>query len=280
MIKLFDFKFLILLGLTLVVYFMYKEIDMQRERIQTIEESLKELLYKNIEDITSDDDELSLPPVPEIIPIPEKMGIKIELPNKILYNKDNKNNKNNKNNEQDTVLKTQSEESLKKDDKLDTDNKHLEIYSNDNENAQETSISDSLIKQKTNVNVNIDLDSSSEIISTESEESSSSMNESSNSEKVEKLDLKIEKLESSSEKIEKLESSSEKKDELNEVLKELKFEDINEQKLDLTNLLKLKVPEIQEMAKKENISLDKKINGVNKKKTKQELAEELVNKKN
>jgi hypothetical protein len=273
---------------------MYKEIDMQRERIQTIEESLKELLYKNIEDMSSDDDELSLPPAPTIIPIPEKMGIKIELPNKILDNKnnkdnkDNKNNKNNKNNndnnEQDTVLKTQSEESLKKDDKLDTDNKHLEIYSNDNENAQETSISDSLIKQKTNVN--IDLDSSSEIISTESEESSSSMNETSNSEKLEKLDLKIEKLESSSEKKEKLESSSEKKDELdelnelNEVLKELKFEDINEQKLDLTNLLKLKVPEIQEMAKKENISLDKKINGVNKKKTKQELAEELVNKKN
>jgi hypothetical protein len=29
MLKLFDFKFLILLGLTLVVYFMYKEIDIQ-----------------------------------------------------------------------------------------------------------------------------------------------------------------------------------------------------------------------------------------------------------
>jgi hypothetical protein len=251
---------------------MYKEIDMQRERIQTIEEGLKELLNKNIEDMTSDDDELSLPPVPTIIPIQEKMGIKIELPNKILDNKDNK--------KQDTVLKTHSEESLKKDDKLlDTDNKHLEIYSNDNENAQETTISDSLIKQKTNVN--IDLDSSTEIISSESEESSSSMNESSNSIKLEKIDLKNdEKIRESSSS-----NSSEKKDELNEVLKKLKLEEINvedekEQKLDLPNLLKLKLPEIQEMAKKENISLDKKINGVNKKKTKQELAEELVNKKN
>ena len=275
MIKLFDFKFLILLGLTLVVYFMYKEIDMQRERIQTIEESLKTLLNKNIEDMSSDNDELSLPPEPTIIPIQEKMGIKIELPNKILDNKDNKDNK-----KQDTVLKTHSEESLKKDDKLlDTDNKHLEIYSNDNENAQETTISDSLIKQKTNVN--IDLDSSTEIISSESEESSSSMNESSNSIKLEKIDLKNdEKIRESSSS-----NSSEKKDELNEVLKKLKLEEINvedekEQKLDLPNLLKLKLPEIQEMAKKENISLDKKINGVNKKKTKQELAEELVNKKN
>jgi hypothetical protein len=42
MIKLFDFKFLILLGLTLVVYFMYKEIDYQRERIHQCEIQIKE----------------------------------------------------------------------------------------------------------------------------------------------------------------------------------------------------------------------------------------------
>jgi hypothetical protein len=47
MIKLFDFKFLILLGLTLVVYFMYKEIDYQRERIQQCENQIRALLETN-----------------------------------------------------------------------------------------------------------------------------------------------------------------------------------------------------------------------------------------
>ena len=47
MIKLFDFKFLILLGLTLVVYFMYKEIDYQRERIHQCEIQIKALLETN-----------------------------------------------------------------------------------------------------------------------------------------------------------------------------------------------------------------------------------------
>ena len=45
--QLFDFKFLVLLGLTLVVYFMYKEIDFQRERLLKCETQLKTLLEKN-----------------------------------------------------------------------------------------------------------------------------------------------------------------------------------------------------------------------------------------
>ena len=64
--KLFDFKFLILLGLTLVVYFMYKEIDIQRERIQRLEDLYKKLVDKDehVCDLENDD-VLSLPPPPQ-----------------------------------------------------------------------------------------------------------------------------------------------------------------------------------------------------------------------
>ena len=48
MIKLFDFKFLILLGLALVVYFMYKEIEHQRDKLHAFEEKLALVLNKNV----------------------------------------------------------------------------------------------------------------------------------------------------------------------------------------------------------------------------------------
>ena len=55
--------------------------------------------------------------------------------------------------------------------------------------------------------------------------------------------------------------------------------EINEKKspkIDITSLSKLKLGELQDLAKKENINLDKKVNGVNKKKTKQELIDEII----
>ena len=54
--------------------------------------------------------------------------------------------------------------------------------------------------------------------------------------------------------------------------------EINEKKSEKVDidLNKFKIVELQEMAKKENINLDKKVNGVNKKKTKQELIKELI----
>ena len=45
MIKLFDFKFIILLTLAIVIYFMYKDIDEQRDRIHKLEEKCR-LLYE------------------------------------------------------------------------------------------------------------------------------------------------------------------------------------------------------------------------------------------
>jgi hypothetical protein len=41
--RLFDFKILILLGLALVIYFMYKELELHRERLTFCEEKIKEI---------------------------------------------------------------------------------------------------------------------------------------------------------------------------------------------------------------------------------------------
>ena len=43
MIKLFDFKFIILLALSLVMYFMYREIEHQKDRIQQCESNYRTL---------------------------------------------------------------------------------------------------------------------------------------------------------------------------------------------------------------------------------------------
>ena len=62
------------------------------------------------------------------------------------------------------------------------------------------------------------------------------------------------------------------------VLNNLEIEILqNTTKYESNNLSKLKVSELQDLAKKENITLDKKVNGTNKKKTKQELIDELLN---
>ena len=41
MIKLFDYKFLITLGLSLVVYFLYREVDILNKRVATLEKGDK-----------------------------------------------------------------------------------------------------------------------------------------------------------------------------------------------------------------------------------------------
>ena len=84
MIKLFDFKFLILLGLTLVVYFLYKEIDMQRERIQNLEDRLINLVDKH------DDELLSLPDNNKKNCLVNKKDLKLELPIKMVEQESNR----------------------------------------------------------------------------------------------------------------------------------------------------------------------------------------------
>jgi len=51
---------------------------------------------------------------------------------------------------------------------------------------------------------------------------------------------------------------------------------VEQPKYNITNLLKMKISELQEIAKQRNISIDKYANGVVKNKTKQELAQEIL----
>ena len=53
MIKLFDYKFLITLGLSLVVYFLYREVDILNKRIAALEKTGKETKPKIIIDLPS-----------------------------------------------------------------------------------------------------------------------------------------------------------------------------------------------------------------------------------
>lgn len=407
MLKLFDFKFLILLGLTLVVYFMYKEIDYQRERIQQCENQIKALLETNPNQFHNED-------------TPQIVNQEAALQEESIVQVNKKNSKNSrpplqypKQNEQQQVKQEQSVKQqvkqqvkqvvqskqeqteqvvqvqeknlvlnlpkkmiekkvvssetteIETDEKLiETENKHIEIYSNDNENCMETTISDSLINGKNillqksnsdtsetseqNVNnfeygsavkneqeVSKEVDNSeessekvskhesdasdeeSEEVSEEASKDESddvsdkkSKKEDSNSENIdENIDLSEDSKEiakkensdkeetkktssnssvksNSSKKENKKTSRSSKssKEEFDDILKDLKIEISNDMikssKLDLPALLKMKVPELHNLALKENITLEKKINGVSKKKTKQELAEEIFAKKN
>ena len=243
MIKLFDFKFLILLTLAIVIYFMYKDMDEQRDRIQKLEDAYRAHLHDEKYEEKQEDnpqpkniDQPKNAQEPKIIS-PVINNLKLELPNKMIYKTE--------------VIKQEKiplpvclekdeegkdEEEKKDDEEEDEDNDSeddssstylskksiLEIYSNDNDNLEETSISNSLVENKEIINVSENLE---------------------------------------------------------DILNNLEIEiNADTTKYESNNLVKLKVSELQDLAKKENISIDKKVNGSNKKKTKQELIDELCSK--
>jgi hypothetical protein len=375
--KLFDFKFLILLGLTLVVYFMYKEIDLQRERIQQLEDTYKKLLDK---DPNEKEVELALPPRPQQpqkpqqpqqsqkpqqtqqaqnpqknqvnlpskkLEVPIVNNLKLELPSRMLEEKKDdiekitETSEDDSNSESSSIISTSA---LNSDMKKHIQNKHLEIYSNDNENIAETSVSDSLINKINLQNQNQDNEKQStkkeietakctetnkiegtkksedtkkgedtnKIEDTKKEEDTKKAedikeredtnktedneetedsdekesddedsNEDSYTYEEEESDKKTEAVANKEVEVKKL---SDKSESLEDVLNNLELNNLD---LEINNkksskptsntLSKLKINEIQDLAKKENINLDKKINGVNKKKTKQELIDEIIN---
>jgi hypothetical protein len=84
MIKLFDFKFLILLTLAVVIYFMYKDMDEQRDRIQKLEDAYRAQLYNQI----SEEKEIPLQLPPPQLPtkqLPSKQLPPQQLPPQQLY---------------------------------------------------------------------------------------------------------------------------------------------------------------------------------------------------
>lgn len=62
MTKIFDYKFLIILGLSLIVYFLYREVDLLNKRVCKIErEPGQDIMHTQLE-------QLELPPPPQTLP--------------------------------------------------------------------------------------------------------------------------------------------------------------------------------------------------------------------
>jgi hypothetical protein len=376
--KLFDFKFLILLGLALVIYFIYKELEYHRERLTYCEEKIKEIVDNNLNvikklslDATDSIKQISISSIKdtqyneelnhneelnydedlqidkdnqfEIVKqfdkdIPtfiENKNLSISLPVKTLMEQSVKSNIDTSSDEstssqsENIMIKINNSE---KDSefKKESESKHLEIYSNDNDNNIETSISDSLIISKTNsetakssktnsetaksLKTNSETAKSSKTNSetakslktnSETSKSSKTNGETSNTLKIKTLKIKSSKstvnkntkedLDASNFLIKNILNSLEKKtdtnklsdinssQELENVIDALKNEIENtesEQKTATSKngsnvLSKMKLHELQNLARKENLSIDKKVNGHQKKKTKQELIDEL-----
>jgi hypothetical protein len=215
--KFFDYKFIVILGLSVIVYFMYREVESLNKRVTRIE-SLN-LNNMNIKPIA-----LPLP-----LPLPEEEEDDVKLINV-------KNN-----------LTTVEEYSN-------------EIYSNDmgnsNTGEQDTMMLDSLVNMTNNdykiqtetsdeETESINSDKSPELLELPNTNDTNKMEDSIVSPKSEKAPLSIDNI-------------------------EIK---LNENKNDLNNLLKNKLNELQEIAITKNISII--VEGTNKKKTKQQLAQDI-----
>ena len=264
--QLLDFKILILLGLAIVIYFLYKELETHRERLRLCEEKIKELKYlsQNTEFLNENYKVNSIQNT-EFLNENYKVN---SIENTEFLNDKNKNlsillpiktlNQSVKQIIETSLEETSSENSEiiklspsknNTEFKIESDTKHLEIYSNDNDNNLETTISDSLLISKSNNNNleiysndnNLETTISDSLIISKSENLSTLKN--TNNTEI---------------------SDSEQKIVIN-----------NNEKNDLNTLSKLKLIELQNIAKNKNLSLDKKVNGHQKKKTKQDLIDEL-----
>jgi hypothetical protein len=249
--KIFDYKFIILLGLTLVVYFLYKELEFLRIKIDKIEQQVKPSIITN--DTASKLQEnkplLALPPKPA-------SPVKNATDSLMLVNKSPKlitidmtptaamvsPKVSPKVSEQFNENEIPTLENLS--DKMHTDttevSHHIAIYSNDNEQFDETqnSLLESIesAKHKKDLHAGImEMPKSGEMV---------------------KVETNIDDLIASL-------SASPKR--------ELTTSQYSE-----TGLDKMKVNDLKKIAEKKNITFSKKINGSQKNKTKKELIDEIL----
>jgi hypothetical protein len=208
-----DYKLIIIFGLAVVIYFIYKEVDVLFDKLSSLEERIK--LFE-MKDTLLLSEQVNLKEH-NIMNMTELLGTKniiLDL-NTTLNNAD-----------------------IMYPNLTDSNSKYLEIYSNDN-SSYNTSIKDSVISDVVfdydgdNINVIPDV---------------------------------------------------ENKDSIKESIKEDVKEDVKEEEIRISNyeseLKNMKVGEIIKIAQEYNIELNKKINGVSKKKIKQELINEIIQKKN
>ena len=180
---LIDFKFLILLSLAIVIFFIYKELELHRHRLTFCEEKIKEFKHLTDDSIQNIDFVKKSKPlnhtINEINSIQntsfltkskylndENKNLSILLPIKMLnqsvkniteFHLEESSSLQSSENIESVKLSSQSENintNFKNNSelKIESETKHLEIYSNDNDNNLETTISDSLLISKSNNN--------------------------------------------------------------------------------------------------------------------------------
>jgi len=307
--KFFDYKFLILLGLTLKVYFIYREVEYLRSKVNKIENEL------NQKKITNESVSVATKIIEPVLQLPSiKNNIQSEkvinldlVTQSSLVTKQLPSNKSSLVTKQlpsdksslgtklpsdkaslhqelytlsednDDELYTSHEEqnnnTTTEDESESESSKHLAIYSNDNEqfDSAQNSLIDSVEANKLNDD-NVNLKSTMENIINDL----SSETEKSNKLKQQEInDIIFEKdkqlSEMSSKSSELLHNSDQNKSKFEEP-KKLKEDELNE----------LKLVDIKNMALKLGITFSRKINGSQKTKTKQELIQDILqnNKKN
>jgi len=279
--KFFDYKFLILLGLTLVVYFIYREVEYLRGKVNKIEMEInqKKLTNECVPVMT----EIIEPVTKPVLQLPSnKNNIQSKSPEKVINldlvtqsSLDTKQNSLKKTFlTQETYTSSEdNEESYISSDYLDDDttteiksesSKHLAIYSNDNEqfDSAQNSLIDSVEANK--------LIGNSVILKSTMEDIINDLSESEKSNKLKQQEINDIIIE----KDKQLSEMSSKSDELKQLSELSPKTDQNKIKEDKLNELKL--VDIKNMASKLGITFSRKINGSQKTKTKQELIQDIL----
>ncbi len=311
--KIFDYKFLILLGLSLVVYFIYREVEYLRAKVDKLEKELKAKSDNSITDKSSspileqnnlnsqpkslpNKPVLALPKPPEQIiqnvqteqvvkptgsleislnVINDKSEVPISKSSPKMISVDMSPSKTNEQLGFESGVKLTKIAKKKKtnsDSESSCDSsssKHLAIYSNDNEQYDETqnSLLESIESGKLELNFNYgdkiaipNLDTNvNELISMVTSPVDSALNS-------EKTTENKPDSESESMSIEGVSFANDKELSSSEKLNELELE-------------KKKLPELKKIAESKKITLTKKINGQQKPKNKQELIKEIMGQK-
>jgi hypothetical protein len=269
--KFFDYKFLILLGLTLVVYFIYREVEFLRSKVNKIETELNQkklttelvsVAPKMLEPVTkpvlqlpsiknniqskSPEKVINLDLVSQSLELPKQLFLNNSISPKELYTSS-------ENDEEDQLYTSSDDQNENTSTEIESESsKHLAIYSNDNEqfDSAQNSLIDSVEANKLNMD-NVDLKSTMDNIINDL----SSESEKSNKSKQQEIDeIIIEKEKQLSDMSPKSDKNTLKEVELNE----------------------LKLVDIKNMASKLGITFSRKINGQQKTKTKQELIQDIL----
>lgn len=310
--KIFDYKFLILLGLSLVVYFIYREVEYIRAKVDKLEKEIKNKSDNLLTDksggqnvleqnnLNSQPKSLTNKPILALPKPPEQVAqienvistgsLQVNLnvindkPESVTQKSSPKSSPKiisvdmspSKANEQTSfesgvkLTKIASKKKTISDSETcseSSSSKHLAIYSNDNEQYDETqnSLLESIESNKLELNFNYEDKIQIPNIDTNVNELinmvTSQVESENNSEKITEN-----KLDSDSGSINGISFGNDKQSSSSEKMSESELE-------------KKKLPEIKKIAETKKITLTKKINGQQKPKNKQELIKEIVEQK-